>query len=191
MIQVNRRACRFGRYKSPRRPHLPLRASRLSCHPPQMGDLTFAHPLLAQSRSPSPAAVRSINRVTLRGSILAPGQRGSNRLPRRCRSWVTPRTTMSRLEIYPQVCSRPPTFSSSDQNLRDYSPSLDPRRFATFRVKLSSPVDTFLIFEKEADISMQLWMLPPSLWIQGLQGHPCQQSHTPLMWDGFQVDHTH
>ena len=30
--------------------------------------------------------------------------------------------------------------------------SLDPRRFATFRVKLSSPVDTFLMFEKEADV---------------------------------------
>jgi tetratricopeptide (TPR) repeat protein len=30
--------------------------------------------------------------------------------------------------------------------------SLDARRFATFRVKLSSPVDTFLMFEKEADM---------------------------------------
>ena len=33
-----------------------------------------------------------------------------------------------------------------------FSLSLDPRRFATFRVKLSSPVDTFLMFEKGADI---------------------------------------
>jgi tetratricopeptide (TPR) repeat protein len=33
-----------------------------------------------------------------------------------------------------------------------FSLSLDARRFATFRVKLSSPVDTFLMFEKEADI---------------------------------------
>jgi tetratricopeptide (TPR) repeat protein len=33
-----------------------------------------------------------------------------------------------------------------------FSLSLDARRFATFRVKLSSPVDTFLMFEKERDI---------------------------------------
>ena len=33
-----------------------------------------------------------------------------------------------------------------------FSLSLDARRFTTFRVKLSSPVDTFLMFEKEADI---------------------------------------
>jgi tetratricopeptide (TPR) repeat protein len=33
-----------------------------------------------------------------------------------------------------------------------FSLSLDARRFATFRVKLSSPVDTFLMFETEADI---------------------------------------
>ena len=33
-----------------------------------------------------------------------------------------------------------------------FSLSLDHRRFATFRVKLSSPVDTFLMFEKDADV---------------------------------------
>jgi hypothetical protein len=70
VIQVNWRACRFGRYKSPRRPHPPPRASRVSCHPPQVSGLTFAHPLLTQPRSPLPTAVRSTNRVTLRGSIL-------------------------------------------------------------------------------------------------------------------------
>jgi hypothetical protein len=71
-IRVNRRACRFGRYKSPRRAHPPPRASRVSCHPPQVSGLTFAHPLLTQPRSPSPTAVRSTNRLTVRGSILGP-----------------------------------------------------------------------------------------------------------------------
>jgi hypothetical protein len=63
VIRVNRRACR---------PHPPPRASRVSCHPPQVSGLTFAHPLLTQPHSPSPTAVRSTNRVTLRGSIFGP-----------------------------------------------------------------------------------------------------------------------
>jgi hypothetical protein len=50
-LQVNRGACR---YKNPRRPHPPLRASRVS------------------RRLPSPTAVRSTNRLSLRGSILGP-----------------------------------------------------------------------------------------------------------------------
>jgi hypothetical protein len=81
VIRVNRRACRFGRYKSPRRPHPPHRASQMSCHSPQVNAHTFAHPLLTQPRSPSPIVVRSTNRVTLRGSILAPSQRGQNGAP--------------------------------------------------------------------------------------------------------------
>jgi hypothetical protein len=44
-LQVNRGTCRFGRYKNPRRPHPPPRASRVSCHPPQVSGLTFAQPL--------------------------------------------------------------------------------------------------------------------------------------------------
>jgi hypothetical protein len=70
LIRVNRRAGRFGPYKSPRRPHPPPCAGRVSCHPPQVSGLTFAHPLLIQPRSPSPTAVRSTNRITLHGSIL-------------------------------------------------------------------------------------------------------------------------
>ena len=71
-IQVSRRACRFERYKSPCRPHPPPHVSRVSCRLPQVSDLTFAHPLLTQPRSPLPTAVRSTNRVTLCGSILGP-----------------------------------------------------------------------------------------------------------------------
>ena len=36
--------CRFGRYKNPRRPHPPPRASRVSHHPTQVSGLTLAHP---------------------------------------------------------------------------------------------------------------------------------------------------
>ena len=43
-LQVNRGTCRFGRYKNPRRPHPPPRASRVSHHPPQVSGLTHAHP---------------------------------------------------------------------------------------------------------------------------------------------------
>jgi hypothetical protein len=43
-LQVNRGTCRFGRYKNPRRPHPPPRASRVSHHPPQVSGLTLAHP---------------------------------------------------------------------------------------------------------------------------------------------------
>jgi hypothetical protein len=53
-LRVNRTYFRFGRYKNHRRPHSP------------------PHPLLTPSRSPSPTAVRSTNRLTLRGSILGP-----------------------------------------------------------------------------------------------------------------------
>ena len=44
MIQVNQRACRFGPYKSPRRPHPPPRTSWVSCHLPQVSGLIFAQP---------------------------------------------------------------------------------------------------------------------------------------------------
>jgi len=57
-LQVNRRACRFGPDKSPRRPHPPACASRVSAHPM----LTYPHP-------PSTTAVRSTNRLRLRRSI--------------------------------------------------------------------------------------------------------------------------
>jgi hypothetical protein len=43
-LQVNRGTYRFGRYKNPRRPHPPPRASRVSHHPPQVSGLTLAHP---------------------------------------------------------------------------------------------------------------------------------------------------
>jgi hypothetical protein len=43
VIRVNRRACRFGPYKSPRRPHPPPRASQVS-------PLTWAYPLLTHRR---------------------------------------------------------------------------------------------------------------------------------------------
>ena len=72
VIQVNRRVCRFGRYKNHRRPHPPPRGSQVSRHPTRVSSLTLAHPLLTQPRSPSPTAIRSSNRVTLRGSILGP-----------------------------------------------------------------------------------------------------------------------
>jgi hypothetical protein len=39
---------------------------------PQVSGLTLAHPSLTPSRSPSPTAVSSTNRLTLRGSILGP-----------------------------------------------------------------------------------------------------------------------
>jgi hypothetical protein len=58
VIRVNRRACRFGPYKSPRRPHIPPRASRVRCHPSQVSGLTFAHPCslnLARPHPPPPA----------------------------------------------------------------------------------------------------------------------------------------
>ena len=42
-LQVNRGTCRFGRYKNPRRPHPPPRASRVSHHPSQVSGLTHAH----------------------------------------------------------------------------------------------------------------------------------------------------
>jgi len=63
-LRVNWRDYRFGRYKK-LSPHSPL--------------LTLAHP----PRSLSPTTVRSTNRLTMRGSILAPGQRGRNGLPQR------------------------------------------------------------------------------------------------------------
>jgi hypothetical protein len=44
-LQVNRGTCRFGRYKNPRRPHPPPRASRVSHHPPQVSGLTHRRPL--------------------------------------------------------------------------------------------------------------------------------------------------
>ena len=87
-LQVNRVTCRFGRYKNPRRPHPPPRSSRVSHHPPQVSGLTLAHPCsptLTRPRPPQPA--RPIDSGCA-GPFLAPGQRGRNGLPRRCRSWV-------------------------------------------------------------------------------------------------------
>jgi hypothetical protein len=58
VIRVNRRACHLGPYKSPRRPHIPPRASRVRCHPSQVSGLTFAHPCslnLARPHPPPPA----------------------------------------------------------------------------------------------------------------------------------------
>ena len=62
-LQVNRGTCR---------PHPPPRASRVSHHPPQVSGLTLAHPMLTYPHPPSPIAVRSTNRLRLRGSISGP-----------------------------------------------------------------------------------------------------------------------
>jgi hypothetical protein len=87
-LQVNRGTCRFRRYKNPRRPHPPPRASRVSHHPPQVSGLTLAHPCsptLTRPRPPPPA--RPID-SGYAGPFLAPGQRDRNGLPRRCRFWI-------------------------------------------------------------------------------------------------------
>jgi hypothetical protein len=87
-LQVNRGTCRFGRYKNPRRPHPPPRASRVSHHPPQMSGLTLAHPCSPTLTRPRPPpSARPIDSGCA-GPFLAPGQRGRNGLPRRCRFWV-------------------------------------------------------------------------------------------------------
>src|SRR5437016_13628371 len=82
-LRVNRTYFRFGRYKNPRRPHPPPRASPVSRHPPQVTGL--AHPLLNPSHSPSPPpSARPID-SPYAGPFWAPGQRGQNGLTRRCR----------------------------------------------------------------------------------------------------------
>jgi hypothetical protein len=80
--------CHFGRYKNPRRPHPPPRASRVSHHPPQVSGLTLAHPCSPTLTRPRPPpSARPIDSGCA-GPFLAPGQRGRNGLPRRCRFWV-------------------------------------------------------------------------------------------------------
>jgi hypothetical protein len=74
VIQVNRRACRFGLYKNSRRPHPPPRASGVSRHPPQPS-LTPCSPYLARPRPPPSA--RPIDSPCA-GPFWAPGQRGSH-----------------------------------------------------------------------------------------------------------------
>jgi hypothetical protein len=76
-LPVNRTYFRFGRYKNPRRLHPPPRASRVSRHPPLVSGLTLARP------HPPPSA-RPIDSPDA-GPFWAPGQRGQNGLPRRCR----------------------------------------------------------------------------------------------------------
>jgi hypothetical protein len=63
----------------------------VSCHPPQVSRLTFAHPHPLPSARPieSPYA----------GLFWAPGQRGQNGLPRWCRSLVAPHQGKSALSI--------------------------------------------------------------------------------------------
>jgi hypothetical protein len=88
-LDVNRRACQFGRNKIHRRPHSPPRASRVSYHPPQVSGLTLAHPCSPNLHSPSqPPSARLIDSAYA-GPFLAPGQCGRNGLPRRYRFWVT------------------------------------------------------------------------------------------------------
>src|SRR4051794_34795483 len=48
-LQVNQRACRFGRYKNPRRPHPLPCASRVSHHP-RLSSLTYLHLPLARPK---------------------------------------------------------------------------------------------------------------------------------------------
>jgi hypothetical protein len=87
-LQVNRGTCRFGRYKIPCRPHPPPRASRVSHHPPQVSGLTLAHPCSPTLTRPRPPpSARPIDSGCA-GPFLAPGQRGRNGLPRRCRFWL-------------------------------------------------------------------------------------------------------
>src|SRR5271156_5016283 len=87
-LKVNRGTCRFGRYKNPRRPHPPPRASRVSHHPPQVSGLTLAHPCSPTLTRPRPPpSARPIDSGCA-GPFLAPGQRGRNGLPRRCRFWL-------------------------------------------------------------------------------------------------------
>jgi hypothetical protein len=84
-LQVNRGTCHFGRYKIPRRPHPPPRVSRVSHHPPQVSGLTLAHPCSPTLTRPHPPpSARPIDSGCA-GPFLAPGQRGRNGLPRRCR----------------------------------------------------------------------------------------------------------
>ena len=87
-LQVNRGTCRFGRYKIPRRPHPPPRASRVSHHPPQVSGLTLAHPCSPTLTRPHPLpSARPIDSAYA-GPFLAPGQCGRNGLPRRRRFWI-------------------------------------------------------------------------------------------------------
>jgi hypothetical protein len=89
-LQVNRGPCRFGPYKNPRRPHPPPRAS-------QANGLTLAHPCSPMLTHPRPPlSARPIDSACA-GPFLAPGQRGRNGLPRRCRSFVALHTKASRL----------------------------------------------------------------------------------------------
>jgi hypothetical protein len=96
-LQVNRGTCRLGSYKNPRRPHPPPRASQVSHHPPQVSGLTLAHPCSPTLTRPRPPlSARPIDSACA-GPFLAPGQRGRNGLPRRCRSFVALHTKASRL----------------------------------------------------------------------------------------------
>jgi len=54
LMRVNWRACRFGRYKYPRRPHPPPRASRVSQHPLLVSDRGLAHPCSPTLTYPDP-----------------------------------------------------------------------------------------------------------------------------------------
>ena len=72
-LQVNRRTCRFGRYKNPRRPHPPPRVSRVSHYPPQVSGLTLAHPCSPTLTHPRPLpSARPIDSGCA-GPFLAPG----------------------------------------------------------------------------------------------------------------------
>jgi hypothetical protein len=70
MIQVNRRTCRFVRYKNPRRPHPPPRGSQVSRYPPRVSSLTLAHPLAHPPPSAHPIELPYAD------PFWAPGQRG-------------------------------------------------------------------------------------------------------------------
>jgi len=96
-IRVNRRACRFGQYKNPRRPYPPPCASRVSHHQPQVSTPHPRSPSLTTFIYPHPPPSAPPAKSCRAGPFCAPGQRGLNGLPRRCRSWVSPHTTVSRL----------------------------------------------------------------------------------------------
>src|SRR5277367_4197763 len=64
----------------------------MSHHPPQVSGLTLAHPYSPTlTRHRPPPSARPIDSGCA-GPFLAPGQRGRNGLPRRCRFWVVTHT---------------------------------------------------------------------------------------------------
>src|SRR5271170_2873459 len=106
-LQVNRRACRFGRYKNPRSPHSPPRASRGTAHPCST----------TLTRHCPPRSARPID-FAYAGPFLTPGQRGRNGLPWWCCFWVATHTKVDWLYLQPlSALPHLPVFFSPSQSL--------------------------------------------------------------------------